>query len=142
MLILPIIIGRSIKKKIEMNLIEGGLKIPNLTCRQSRNIWAIIIRWLGQWPVIIMTNYLLVVLFDDGKCVSHFWGPTCRTYVNVFPKDKPRTSNFPCVKKVIAQQWSRILKEIRAYFEKFDHHKNLIFKSAKWCFISRIFWNL
>ena len=47
---------------------KGGLKIPNMTCRQSRNFGP----YLGNHnsvirPLITMKNYLLVVLLTNDK---------------------------------------------------------------------------
>ena len=49
-----------------------GVKIPNLTYRQSRNFGP----YLGNHnsvirPLIIMKNYLLVVLLTNNKCDNY-----------------------------------------------------------------------
>ena len=54
---------------------------------------------------------------------------------------EPGTSGFEVQCSSLYATWplSRILKGIRAYFEKFCHQEKLIFESAKCCRISRIF---
>ena len=61
-------VGSSRKNNLKWAF-ERGLKIPNLTCRQSRNFGP----YLGNHssiirPLIIITKYLLVVLLTNSKC--------------------------------------------------------------------------
>ena len=101
-------VGVSRKSNLKWDF-EGGLKIPNFICRQSRNFGPYLGNHISMIrSLIIMTNYLLVVLLANNK-FDNYQKKLCED-VPLRGAQKPK--NVTCCKNrhllTLSSYWQRV----------------------------------